>query len=176
VPTVRFAWQRWPERPVSVQLWGVKLDRVWLFYTIQAAASAYALLRGGAPERLTGLALLLAAVSTGLVQRNIPVLFVGLEGGVMIVDLILLVVMITITLKADRFWPAWATALHALGTGAHLTRAISPDVIRLVHAVLSAAWSYPIVLLLVIGTVRHSRRIRARGWDLDWSRQDPTLR
>ncbi|MEG8019231.1 MULTISPECIES: hypothetical protein [unclassified Sphingomonas] len=94
----------------------------------------------------------------------------------MIVDLVLLAVMIAITLKADRFWPAWATALHALGTGAHLARAISPDVIRLVYAVLSAAWSYPIVLLLVIGTVRHSRRIRARGWDLDWSRQDPTLR
>ena len=152
------------------------MDRVWLFYTIQVAASGYALLRGGAPERLTGLALLLAAVSTGIVQRNIPILFAGLEAGVMIVDLLLLVVMIAITLKADRFWPAWATALHALGTGAHLIRAISPDVIRLVNAVLSAAWSYPIVLLLVIGTVRHSRRIRARGWDLDWSRQDPTLR
>ncbi len=152
------------------------MDRVWLFYAIQVAASGYALLRGGAPERLTGLALLLAAVSTGLVQRNIPFLFAGLEAGVLIVDLILLAAMVAITLKADRFWPAWATALHALGTGAHLARAISPDVIRLVYAVLSAAWSYPIVLLLVIGTVRHSRRIRARGWDLDWSCQDPTLR
>jgi hypothetical protein len=150
------------------------LDRVWLFYTIQVAASGYALLRGGAPERLTGLALLLAAALTGIVQRDIPVRFVGLEVGVMIVDLILLAVMIVITLHADRFWPAWVTALHALGTGGHLARAISPDVIRLVYAVLSAAWSYPIVLLLVIGTVRHSQRIRAQGWDLDWSRRDPT--
>ncbi len=152
------------------------MDRVWLFYAIQVAASGYALLRGGAPERLTGLALLVAALSTGFVQRTIPILFAGVESGVMIVDLILLAVLIAITLKADRFWPAWATALHALGTGAHLARAISPDVIRLVYAVLSAAWSYPIVLLLVIGTVRHSRRIRAHGSDLDWSRQDPTFR
>ncbi|KQO06836.1 MULTISPECIES: hypothetical protein [unclassified Sphingomonas] len=152
------------------------MDRVWIFYSIQLAASAYAILRGGAPERLTGLALLLAAVSTGIVERNVPSLFSGLELGVMIVDLMLLAVMIGITLSADRFWPAWVTALHALGTGAHLARAISPDVIRLVYALLSAAWSYPIVLLLVIGTARHSRRIRARGWDLDWSRQDPTMR
>ncbi|MES3151872.1 hypothetical protein [Sphingomonas faeni] len=152
------------------------MDRVWLFYAIQVAASGYAIFRGGAPERLTGLALLLAAGSTGLIQQNIPVLFAGLEVGVMLVDLILLAVMIVITLKADRFWPAWVTALHGLGTGAHLARALSPDVIRLVYAVLSAAWSYPIVLLLVIGTVRHSRRIRAHGWDLDWSRQDPTIR
>lgn len=152
------------------------MDRVWLFYGIQVAASVYAILRGGAPERLTGLALLLAAASTGLIQRNILVLFAGLEIGVMVVDLILLAVMVAITLKADRFWPAWVTALHALGTGAHLARALSPDVIRLVYAFLSAAWSYPIVLLLVIGTVRHSRRIQAHGWDLDWSRQDPTIR
>ncbi|WP_380782132.1 hypothetical protein [Sphingomonas sp. R86520] len=152
------------------------MDRVWLFYAIQIAASGYAFLRGGAPERLTALALLLAAASTGMVQRDTPVLFAGLEVGVMIIDLILLAVMITITLHADRFWPAWVTALHALGTGAHLARAISPDVIRLVYAVLSAVWSYPIVLLLVIGTVRHSQRIRARGWDLDWSHQDPTTR
>ena len=152
------------------------MDRVWVFYAVQVAASGYALFRGGAPERLTGLALLLAAVSTGLIQRHIPVLFSGLEVGVMIVDLILLAVMIAITLNADRFWPIWVTALHALGTGAHLARALSPDVIRLVYAVLSAAWSYPIVLFLVIGTVRHSRRIQARGWDLDWSRQDRAIR
>ena len=152
------------------------MDRVLIFYTIQLAASGYAILRGGAPERLTGLALLIAALSTGIVERNVPSLFSGLELGVMIVDLILLAFMIGITLSADRFWPAWVTALHALGTGAHLVRAISPDVIRLVYALLSAAWSYPIVLLLVIGTARHSQRIRAKGWDLDWSRQDPTIR
>ncbi len=152
------------------------MDRVWVFYAVQVAASGYALLRGGAPERLTGLALLLAAVSTGIAQRNVPVLFAGLEVSVMIVDLILLAVMIVITLHADRFWPAWVTALHTLGTGAHLARAVNPDVMRLVYAVLSAAWSYPIVLLLVIGTLRHARRIRARGWDLDWSGQDPTIR
>ncbi|SFO06151.1 hypothetical protein [Sphingomonas sp. OK281] len=152
------------------------MDRVWLFYAIQVAASGYALLRGGAPERLTGLALLVAAVATGIVQRNIPVLFAGLEASVMIVDLLLLAVLVAITLKADRFWIAWATALHALGTGAHFVRVLSPDVMRLVYALLSAAWSYPIVLLLVIGTLRHSRRIRAHGCDLDWSRQDPTFR
>jgi hypothetical protein len=151
------------------------LDRVWLFYAVQVAASGYALLRGGAPERLTGLALLLAAALTGIVQRDIPVLFAGLEVGVMIVDVILLAVMIVITLHADRFWPAWVTALHALGTGAHLARAISPEVIRLVYALLSAAWSYPIVLLLVIGTLRHSQRIQAQGWDVDWSRRDLTI-
>ncbi len=150
------------------------MDRVWLFCAIQLGVSGYALVRGGAPERLTGLALLLAAASTGILERDSPSLFSGVEVGVMIVDTLLLVAMVAITLNADRFWPVWITALQALGSGAHLAKAISPDVIRLVYAVLAAAWSYPIVLVLLIGTVRHSRRIQARGWDLDWSRQDPS--
>ena len=152
------------------------MDRVWIFYAIQVAASGYALWRGGAPERLTGLALLAAAASTGILQRDSPSLFSGLEIGVMIVDLLLLMAMVAITLHADRFWPAWITALHALGSGAHLAKAISPDVIRLAYAVMSVVWSYPIMILLMVGTVRHSRRIRAQGADLDWSRQDPTIR
>ncbi|TXC71666.1 hypothetical protein FSB78_12455 [Sphingomonas ginsenosidivorax] len=152
------------------------MDRVWIFYAIQIAASVFALWRGGAPERVLGLALLLAAVSTQVLQDDMAVRFAGVELDVLLVDLALLAVMLAITLHADRFWPAWATALHLLGTGAHLARAISPDVIRLTYAVLAAAWSYPIVVLLVIGTLRHASRIRSKGWDLDWSRQDPTLR
>ncbi len=152
------------------------MDRVWIFYAIQVAASAFALWRGGAPERVLGLALLLAAVSTQVLQDDMAVRFAGVEVDVLLVDLALLAVMLAITLHADRFWPAWATALHLLGTGAHLARAISPDVIRLTYAVLAAAWSYPIVVLLVIGTVRHTSRIRSKGSDLDWSRQDPTMR
>lgn len=151
------------------------MDRVWIFNALQLAATGYAFWRGGAPERLTGLALLLAALATRMFHQLGACEFVDVEIGIMTVDIVLLGVMIAITLHADRFWPAWVTALHALGTGAHLARAINPDVIRLAYAVLSVMWSYPIVLLLAVGTMRHARRVRSRGWDLDWSRQDPTL-
>ena len=40
------------------------MDRVWIFNALQLAATGYAFWRGGAPERLTGLALLLAALAT----------------------------------------------------------------------------------------------------------------
>ncbi len=151
------------------------MERVWIFNAILFAASGYAFWRGGAPERIVGLALLIAAIATRILYMTTPMLFMGVEVGLMAVDVALLVAMIVIMLHADRFWPIWVTALHALGTGAHLARAISPDVIRLAYAVLSVVWSYPIIVLLVVGTHRHSRRIRSRGWDLDWSRQDPTV-
>ena len=125
---------------------------------------------------MTGLSLLLAALATRMFHALGAGRFIDVEIGIMTVDIVLLGVMIAVTLHADRFWPAWVTALHALGTGAHLAKAINPDVIRLAYAVLSVVWSYPIVLLLIIGTMRHSRRVRLRGWDLDWSRTDPTVR
>lgn len=152
------------------------MERILLFYTLQVAATGYACWRGGAPERLTGLALLLAALATTLLPPAAPVWYARLEVGILAVDLVLLGVMLVITLHADRYWPIWVTALHALGTGSHLARALNPDVVSLAYAVLTTAWSYPILLVLVVGTHRHSRRIRSNGWDLDWSRQDPTVR
>ena len=152
------------------------MERFWIFNALQVAATAYAFWRGGAPERVTGLSLLLAALATRMFHALGAGRFIDVEIGIMTVDIVLLGVMIAVTLHADRFWPAWVTALHALGTGAHLAKAINPDVIRLAYVVLSVVWSYPIVLLLIIGTMRHSRRVRLRGWDLDWSRTDPTVR
>ena len=152
------------------------MERFWIFNALQVAATAYAFWRGGAPERVTGLSLLLAALATRMFHALGAGRFIDVEIGIMTVDIVLLGVMIAVTLHADRFWPAWVTALHALGLGADLAQAFNPDVIRLAYAVLSVVWSYPIVLLLIIGTMRHSRRVRLRGWDLDWSRTDPTVR
>ncbi len=152
------------------------MERVWIFNALQVAVTVYAVWRGGAPERLVGVALLVAAMATRVFHLMGATMFVDVEIGIMTVDLVLLGVMIAITLTADRFWPAWVTALHALGTGAHLAKAINPDVIRLAYAVMSVVWSYPILILLIVGTLRHSRRIRSQGRDLDWSRQDPTMR
>lgn len=143
---------------------------------MQMAATGYACLRGGAPERLTGLALLVAAIASGMVQPAMTLRYAAVEIPVLAVDIVLLGIMIVITLFADRYWPAWATALHALATASHLVRAVSPDIARLVYAILNIVWSYPIILLLIIGTLRHAHRLRSKGWDLDWSLQDPMVR
>ena len=152
------------------------MTRVLLFNLLQIAATLYAFRRGGAPERVVGLALLTAALSTRFALSRFEIRFAGLELGVLAVDLLLLVILVVVALHADRRWVSWVAALHALGTGIHVAQVVSPDTSRLAYAILSAVWSYPIVLILILGTARHARRIAARGWDLDWSRQDPTLR
>ncbi len=53
--------------------------------------------------------------------------------------------------------------------------AIGLEHLKLVYAVQTAAWSYPMVLLLLVATRRHVSRISISGSELDWSRSDPTL-
>ena len=146
------------------------MDRILLFNLLQALASGYAMLRGGAPERLAGASLLVAALSTRLIMHGAEVNYLRLEAGVLAVDLMLLGALVAATLFADRYWTFWLTALQALGTGAHLVKAIDPEVLATAYGILAAAWSYPMLMLLAAGTYRHEVRVR-KGGDLDWSFQ-----
>ncbi|MFV0622790.1 hypothetical protein ACBY01_02090 [Sphingomonas sp. ac-8] len=146
------------------------MERVILFNLLHLLATAYAVGRGGAPERFAGMALLLATLATRVAQRQFPARFASVEWGVFGVDLVLLVALLVIALFADRFWPLWVTALHGLGTCSHFVKLLDLEVLRTAYATLSAVWSYPILILLVSGTVRHQQRLRRAGSDPDWSR------
>lgn len=139
------------------------------FNLIQLLISGYSLARGGAPERITGASLLAAMILTRVLLSRYAVRFVGVEWGVFTVDVVLLTVLLAVALFADRFWPLWVVALHALGTTAHLLRLLDGEVIRFAYAVLTAMWAYPIMVLLAAGTARHQRRLRFAGRDPDWS-------
>ena len=146
------------------------MERIVVFILLQLLASGYAVLRGGAPERIAGLALLSAAVATRFMHRG----GAGLDLGVLSVDLLLLGVLVVVALFADRHWPLLLAALQALGTGAHLVKALDDGVLRLVYAILAASWSYPMLFVLVIGTFRHRSRLARIGADPGWSRGGST--
>lgn len=145
------------------------MERVIFFFVIQLAASAYALARGGAPERIVGAALLIAAVAGRILQAPAVSRFIGVDWGVLGIDVALMFVLLGVALYADRFWPLWLAAFQILGTGGHIVRGMDADVARIAYAILLASWSYPMLLLLVIGTARHGARLRRHGYDLDWS-------
>lgn len=149
------------------------MSRVLLFNMLQMLASGYALMRGGAPERLAGIALLAAAFATRMFGQQSALPFSSIEFGVLIVDLTLMAVLLILVLYADRWWTFWAAALHVLGLGAHLARVLSPDIERVAYAILTAAWSYPMLMLLVAGTYRHQQRKQWLGVDRDWSGLPP---
>lgn len=142
---------------------------VLAFNLAQLLATVYSLAKGGAPERVTGGSLLLATLFTRALQNDYAVRFARVEWSVFWVDLVLLAALMTVALLADRFWTLWLVALQALGTGAHLIRLIDHDVLRFAYAVLTAVWSYPMLLLLMAGTARHGARRKLHGRDRDWS-------
>ena len=146
------------------------MDRVYIFLGLQLAVSGYALLRGGAPERVTAIALTLAVALGMALQASFPARFYHVDLGVMAIDVALFGVLVALALYADRWWTLWVAAMQGLGAGAHIIKAIDSDTIRVVYAILAAAWSYPIIVLLLVGTYRHQRRM-ADGGDLDWSAQ-----
>jgi hypothetical protein len=145
------------------------VERVQLFFLVQGLATLYALLRGGAPERIAGLALATSALATLALQDAAGSRFFRAEVGVLVIDVLLFSVLLALAVFADRFWTFWLAALQGLGTLAHVIKGIDVAMIRVVYAILIAGWSYPMILLLLLGTGRHQRRVKRFGRDLDWS-------
>lgn len=146
--------------------------RVAIFSALLILASVFAMVRGGAPERIVGVALLLAFGASIGMQQPLASRFVAVEWGIFAADLMLLLVLLGVALHADRFWTLWLAAFHTLGTGGHLVRGLDHGIEPIAYAILLASWSYPMILLLVIGTIRHDWR-RRLGQDRDWSGHAP---
>jgi hypothetical protein len=140
------------------------------FYSALAGVTAYGLSRGGGPERAVAVLLLGAALATLLVQSAPPVRFNDVEIGVLVVDALLFAGLLAVSLRAERYWPLWMTALQGVAVAGHGARAVNPHVIPWAYAVLLAFWGYPIVALLGIATWRHQRRLRKFGTERSWTR------
>jgi signal transduction histidine kinase len=141
---------------------------VMLFNVLLVTSCGYALWRGGPPERIVGGSLVLAALTTNLSYSPVATRFQAVETGLLATDLILFAVLVGVALRADRGWPLAVAALQFDTVGAHLIKAIDVDVIKVTYALMISAWSYPMVVLLAIGTWRHRQRLAKQGSDLAW--------
>ena len=143
--------------------------RMIIFNALLLGSCSYALLRGGAPERIVGGAMLAAYAATLLSYSELSTRFDHVEMAVLIVDAILLCVLVAVALRADRLWPLFVAGLHISTVGAHLIKFFDLNMIRVTYAVMIAAWSYPMLGFLAIGTWRHRRRLTIHGHDHPWT-------
>ena len=144
--------------------------RIAFFICALAGVTAYALLRGGGPERVVALVLLAGILATWLAASAPPVRFNDIEVGVLIVDGIVFVALLAVAMRAERYWPLWMTALQGVAIAGHGAKAVNPHVIPWAYAVMMAFWGYPIVALLGIATWRHQRREKNFGTERSWTR------
>ncbi|KQM89191.1 hypothetical protein ASE70_16610 [Sphingomonas sp. Leaf22] len=140
----------------------------WLYLTLLLTVSVWTLRRGGAPERIATSAILFAVAATIAVASNR--IFGSREIGIFVVDMVLTLVICTLAMLAERFWPVWLSAILIVGVMLQLAIWYAPHYYRDVYLILHAMSAYPTLLLILAGTLRHRHRLRRDGHDPAWSR------
>lgn len=129
----------------------------------------YCALRGGAPERIGAAILLVGSLLTAAALSSTATIYRSLEVGVVLVDAATLLGFVILALRADRLWPLCIAALQLVGTAGHAVKLADPQVIPYAYAFALRFWGYPMVLVLLIGTWNHQRRLARFGVDKSWS-------
>ena len=144
-----------------------------IYYGLFAASSLYALARGGAPERLVAITMIVGVTITPILLNPVSRRFYGVEMRVFVLDVMILLAFTVIALRANRFWPMGIVVFHGMSVLGHLLKLADPHLIRTAYFVMLAFWLYPQLLFLVLGTWRHQARLRRTGADPSWRTSSP---
>lgn len=130
------------------------LMRFVFFYGLLILVVVIAAWRGTRDERLAALTCLLGTVLTTLVTPAISERYSQFEAALFLVDLMVFVAFLAIALRSDRFWPLWVAGLQLTATAVHLLKLARPDLMPFVVGAALAFWSYPILVVIAVGSWR----------------------
>lgn len=143
--------------------------RLILFLALLVGASAYALARGGAPERWAAGLQLVAFAIDDLIHRYVDGWgYQSVAVGSLLLDLTLLVALIVLAWRSTRFWPLWLAGWQAAALMGHGAKMLDPGMVPLGYAFQAQIWAYPMLIAMAVGTWRHRRRIAAGEPDPAW--------
>lgn len=133
----------------------------YIFVALLFVTCGYALWRGRRDERVVATACIVATIATRFLVSPVSVRYSNVELGLVFVDLAMLATFITIALQSQRFWPLWVAGLQLTTSMSHLMKAVDWQLLPKAYGAAVALWSYPILIILAIGTWRsHQRRVR----------------
>lgn len=133
-----------------------------LYLAALAGVVAYALWRGGWPERTVALAILLGSVASRLVENTTD--WLAPQYGILAVDLALLAVLLTVVVRSSRLWPLWTAGFHLVGTAMHLAMGVSGAIWPWAYFTAMTLFGY-LMLASVVWGVATSPKLRARPSD-----------
>ena len=128
-----------------------------VFWGIVILICAYAWLRGRSEERIAATICLLATIATHFLISPLHQRYTGIETGLLVIDMAVLATFVAIALVSNRFWPLWAAGLQLTVSMSHLMKAVDFALLPKVYAAAAIFWSYPILLVIVVGTWRTNR-------------------
>ncbi|MFD2501364.1 hypothetical protein ACFSTI_24320 [Rhizorhabdus histidinilytica] len=99
---------------------------------------------------------------TVLVLSPLAIRYQFVELPVMAVDTVLLFVLVGISLKSEKFWPLWLTAMQGLTILSHLAPYV-PHVLPWAYGNAVAVWIYPMLIVLGFAVHSHHRSRKAGG-------------
>lgn len=132
----------------------------FIFIPLLLAVCSYALWRGGKDERTVAAACLAGTVATLFVISPLQQRYAAVEEGLLLVDLAVLAGFVAVALRSSRFWPLWVAGLQLTTSIGHLLKGVDQDLLPRAYGASLQFWSYPILLVLAVGTYRHYRRLR----------------
>ena len=135
------------------------------FSSLLLATCVYALWRGDRDHKTVALLCLSASLLSHLLAKPYVYRFTGVETGIMAVDVGTLIGFVLVALGSSRFWPMWIAGLQLTTNLAHFAMTLDLSLIPKAYGVAAAFWSYPILLILAVGTWRAHQRRGDEPWD-----------
>ena len=132
----------------------------YFFWTLLVVTCGYALWRGRKYEQLSALIFISASVASVVARSALQENYSAVARSDLVIDSLVLIALVAVALRSDRFWPLWVAGLQLTISMSHMLKAIEPDLLPLAYAAAERFWSYPTLIILFIGAWRqHQRRI-----------------
>ena len=146
--------------------------RILIFNTLYIFSSLFALIRGGAPERIGAMILIADFQLSFWVVAPMHRRFAGVEWPMFAVDGAAFAALYLLSLMTTRYWPAWMAAMQGCVALSHLA-GLRLDIIPWAYGTVVAAWAYAMLIMLAVATRRHQQRLQRYGKDPAWIWQLP---
>jgi heme exporter protein D len=136
-----------------------------MFY---AGTGVFALWKGGAPERIAVIVLAADFELSHWFLKPFVGRYSGVEWSVFAIDTIAFLGLYILSLLTTRYWPIWMAAVQGCVAMSHLT-GLRADVIPTVYGNFVVVWSYVLLIILIVATIRHRTRLARDQNDPAWS-------
>jgi hypothetical protein len=123
-------------------------QQVWA--VLMLLVSVYALLKGGAPERIVAVANVIAWLASPLAENVGD--WADPQWGLLAVDAAFLAVLLALAMTTDRTWLLWASAFQLLAVATHAAMMADRSVGAWAYITAGVIWSYLVLASLAAGT------------------------
>lgn len=136
------------------------MTRVLIYRLLMYGGCGYALYRGRKDARIVAAVFLIGNFATLTLRSSSMGGYTSFELTVFLIDVACLLAFTYAAMISDRFWPLWVAGLQLTTSFGHVLKALDSQMVALAYAASLRFWSYPILLILVIGVWRSQRRLR----------------